>query len=254
MRGQSEKCNPYRAELTRLTRLLADPTRAALAPDLAGADPTEVRSFAEDNRVKRLRKLAGQLEFLSDAFDDLNAHLENYVAAGPLHAYDTIGSDADRFLNWLEQTGQPSAEQRDHIDCQRARQAVARKASQARLAYVNFQDILSVTGPLVEQVHLRRDLRIHLNPAHAWTRLRTRVLLDDEEKIPQDVVFFAVGTEIRTAMLSDECRLLVHVFAGQRPASADEWLYDAAATELPDASSFLEHCRQLMEIGLIALG
>ena len=54
---------------------------------------------------------------------------------------------------------------------------------------------------------------MHLNPARGWAKLHTREFLDDQTVLPGNVVFFAVGIEIHSAVLDEPVPALLEALA-----------------------------------------
>lgn len=240
----------YRDQLTRLARALATArdgeARDALAP---GASPEELHLFVADNTGKRLEKLDNQLAFVAQAFDDFDELLRAYVRAVPLAAYATTTSDGDGFLDWLGRARSLTAEQHDYVACQRARHAVEGAARRNRPGHVLFQELAGVAGRLAEELDANPRLRVVLNPIHAWSRFLTPALLGGEAWPPADVLFFAVGNEISTAVLTPRGRAFVRRLARSGPRAAAEWLHGLGPT---GRENFVSTCRQLAEVGLLA--
>ena len=92
-------------------------------------------------------------------------------------------------------------------------------------------------------------LRAHLNPVRAWSRFTTTTLLDDDATLPADVLFFAAGEEIRTAILESHGRALVEELASCGPRTLDEW---AGRSQHADREELVSLYRDLAEMGLVA--
>jgi hypothetical protein len=247
---QSECSDTYRQQLTRWARALAGARKTEVEDVLAqGSAPTGLEIFVEDIVFKRLDILQKQLEFLAGSFEDFDGLLTAFLQAHPLSAYATIASDGNHFVEWLEQTQELTPEQQDHVACHRARHMVLEKARHNRSGHVRFQELSSLAGLLGPELGNNPSLRIHLNPIRAWAQFVTPVLLGDEDEVPADVLFFAVGTAIHTAVLEGPGKSLVEKIASVGPCTLDSlecWGDSAGRQEC------IEMCRDLAEIGLVA--
>jgi hypothetical protein len=238
----------YHDQIARLARGL---TAAGLGPsgDLPADVCRQMRLFAEENVEKRLEKLGRQVEFVAGAFEDLDDLLGAFCRALPQAAYADVGDDGDRFFEWLTTTRELTPEQRDHLACQAARHAVAAAARANRAGHLRFQELWSVAGRLGGELKRNRQLVIHLNPIRAWARFQTRALLDEEAEVPADVLFFAAGGGISTALLGAEGRQWVEELAGYAPCTLDQWVARGA---LAPRRHLLHFCRELAGMGLVA--
>jgi hypothetical protein len=224
MRPPLESHDTYEAQVTHWARALAAGDVDALGPALAeGSSLRQVRLFVEGNFEKRHQLLKKYLEFVSAALEDLEELLWHYLDEVPLAALDTGFGDADRFLHWLQASAELTPAQEDVVRCQRARFAVEARASKNRSAHVRFQR----------------------------TRVTTTALVGDEAPLPADLLFFAVGTDVRTALLDGRGQALVRELASFGPWTLEAW---AATTTLADRGGLLALCRDLAEMGLVAFG
>lgn len=252
MTGRTGPDEAYREQLRRLARALAAGAADDLGPALAGGStPAHVRLFTDGNRTKRHEALRAQLEFLAGAFADLDDRLEAYLRERPPVAFDAVLDDAGRFLDWVERSRDLTPEQRDHVACQRARQAVEAAARRDRAAHLHFQELWEATSRRLAAPDTDAGLRVHLNPIRAWSRFATGALLDADATPPADVLFFAVGTEIGTAVLEPTGRELVGELASGGSRTLDEW---AVLSRHADREGLVELCRDLAEMGLVAFG
>jgi hypothetical protein len=188
---------------------------------------------------------------LADGMDDLEELIVEYVRTVPLTARDSGRADAERFLGWLDRHETLSAEHRDYVRCQQSRNVVEFVAVMRRLAHVRFQELLSMNERLLAELETNPRLVVHLNPIHVWSRFETRALLDEEDSVPASVLFFPVGSEIRTVAIEPEAEELVQT------------LERAGATRVKDLKKLWpkeEHAvlRELLielaEMGVVALG
>ena len=246
----------YATQLRRLARSLAAGRNEDVLDVLApGYHPWQVEMFTDGNVDKRFEKLQVQLEFVQSAFDEFESLLESYIHEFPLAAYDTGTTDGDRFLAWLDSHRELTPEQRDFVVCQRSRHAVEDAGRRNRFGHVRFQELKSLTNQLAGELGSNPNLQIHLNPIHVWGRFETKVLLDEDSAPPADVLFYASGNEVRTAVLEPEGQQLVHELAALSPCTLDEWV--GAGNSFADRESrpqneLANFCRDMAEIGLVA--
>lgn len=246
----------YATQLRRLARSLAVAHNEEVLDVLApGFLLSQVKMFTDGNLDKRFEKLQRQVEFVQPAFDDFDKLLESFVRELPLAAYDTGMSDGDRFLVWLESRYKLTPEQRDFVACQRSRHAVEDVGRRNRLGHVRFQELASVASELAKELNSNANLQVHLNPIHIWGRFETAALLDDDAEPPADVLFYASGNEVRTAVLEPEGQQLVHELSTLGPCTLDDWttLGNSFADREPRSRDDLAtFCRDMAEIDLIA--
>jgi hypothetical protein len=250
--SDSPPLDAYRQELTSwaeaMTRCHNDAVYAALAP---GFRPEQVDLFTDGNLDKRLEKLSVQLEFVAGAFADFEGLMDEYVSAQPLAAYDTGSGDGERFLSWLERCRRLTPEQRDFVACQRARYAVEEAARKNRRGHVRFQELWSVAGELAAELDSNPELCVYLNPIRARARFQTAALLEGQGSPPADALFFTVGTSVRTAILEPRALALVNGLARVSPCTVAQWLWVSKHWGRED---FVQFCRELAELGLVAIG
>ena len=253
MTDPSELDLAYRDEIRRWVPALAgfQPSTGvcdALAP---GSSPIGLKLFAEGNLSKRREALRAQLEFVAEVFDDLDELVSAYVRSVPPVAYDVTVSDGERFLSWLERTGQLTPRQRDYVACQQARLTVEAAARADRRGHLRFQELWSLSPQLAAELNTVPSLRAYLNPVRAWSRFTTTALLDDDATLPTDVLFFAASEEIRTAVLDPHGREFVEELASSGPCTLDNW---AGRSRHADREELVTLCRDLAEMGLVAFG
>lgn len=255
---QLEKRETYREQLARLAQALAAAKNDLVRDDLAaGTDVGTVKMFTNGNLDKRFEKLQRQVEFVAGVFENLDDLLEAFIRGTSLAAYDTGASDGERFLQWLETTRDPTPEQRDYIICQRARHAVEDMARTNRVGHIHFQELLSMAGDLAAELETNPTLRVHLNPIRVWARFETKVLLDEEATVPADVLFFPIGSDIRTAVLEQAGGERIRELAAFGPITLSDWhreLTPFVETEHVSRGELGEVTRMLIDLGLAALG
>lgn len=239
----------YRDEIARLTRALAAGAVDDLLPALAdGATDADVRLYARGNRAQRRTLLRAQLDFLAGAIHDLDDRLGAYLRAGPLAAGDSVRMDLARFLTGLVNAGDLTAEQLDHVACQRARVAVAAAAERDRAARRRFHQQWLATDPEAVLTPAAR-LVIHLNPIRAAARFATAALVGEGVPLPADALFFAAAGEYRTALLEPHGRALVEELASWGPCALDAWASGSRAGTRDEIGRL---CRSLARMGLVA--
>jgi hypothetical protein len=239
----------YRRQLDAWASALAAHDPEAVAPDAAdGFTADDVGLFTDGNLDKRFAMLQRQAAFLRPAFDDLDERIEAFIASGPMPPYATGPSDGAAFLRWLRAAGGLTLEQGDRVACRLARYAVEDAARADRRAHLRFQEWASVAPGLAADLPRNRRLRLHLNPARAWSRFETAKLLGDDAELPADVLFFAVGTELRTALLAPPAPALLIALAEVAPCPLATWAVHTA-TE-PEELAIL--AADLAGLGLVA--
>lgn len=242
----------YHAQVIRCAQALARARNEPIGRYLPDAgDLQRVKMFTDGNLDKRLWKLQDQLDFLSDAFADLDDLFARYIREVPLAAYDTGSVDCGRFLDWLCGGCTLTAEQADFVTCQKGRLAVESLAAKNRLGHVRFQELWALAAQFARDVQLRPNLWVHLNPIHAWGRFFTTALLEEDDESPATVMFFPVGNDIRTAVLEGRGLELVSRLETLRPCRVSQ-LSDGAGR--PCRRDVQETLHELATVGLAAFG
>lgn len=241
----------YRRQIAECAQALAIARGEAVTGYLAAGNTTEmVKMFTDGNLDKRFLKLKDQLELIADEFEDFDDLVAAYVQSRPLEAYDTRASDAEHFMDWLEQTRRLSAEQHDLITCQRSRHAVEDVAARQRLQHVRFQELAASRERFLDEWETNPELRIELNPIRVWATFHTPALLDEEDHVPAIVVFFPVENNIHTAVVEVHAQALLRELEARGPSRLD----DLAADCLPEVREEIAAiCRDFVELGLAAL-
>jgi hypothetical protein len=242
--------NPYRQQITGLARALA----TARSDDVRGglADPATlpgVEWYLTSCAGQRYRSLTKGTELLTEAFADLHELKLAYIREVPLAAYDPNSGDGKRFLEWLKLTREMTPEEQDYWDCQWAPHAIAALARKNRLGHLHFQELCSVAGLLASELETNPDLRVVLNPIRSWAQFRTTALLEGAGTPPVDVLFFATGIEVSTAVLEPPGPALVRELADSGPWTLDEW---ACLSKQADREQLAALCRDLAAMGLVA--
>jgi hypothetical protein len=241
----------YRRQIGSWTRALAvarhEPLERHLARDGQGG---QVELFTLANLEKRFDKIVGQLELLRDGFDDLDELVAAYVRRIPPAAYDLGCQDAEQFLQWLADTTKLSDVQRDYVACQRSRHAIETLARGNHQGHVRFQELAGRVEQTLGEWDECRQLRIWLNPIHVWAVFETAELVGDEAAPPAEVLFYADGSEIRTALLEAWGNDLVRGLEQLGPCTLADWSTHCGWA--PD--ELAEFARDLAELGIVALG
>jgi hypothetical protein len=243
----------YQQQLRHLVRAMSMPNRETETSDSLnfGSGISRVKMFVDGNLEKRREKLERQLEFLGDGFDDLGELIVEFIKAEPLGAFGSAVSDGERMLQWLSAKKDPTALQRDYIACQRARHAVEELARGNRLAYVRFHELSSVLHELLPQLGIDDRLRILLNPTRVWATFETSELVDDDVEPPVNVLFFGSRGEVATAVLELEGQALLNELVDYQPCTVGQW---ADLSPWAERDELVEFCRDLAEMGLVAIG
>jgi len=242
----------YRRQIRACARNLAVARNEAVVTYLpAGATPKMVDVFTDGNLDKRIDKLNDQLEFLRAEFPDLDACLKEYVRTVPLAAYDTGSTDSSRFLDWVREREELTPQQADLATCHQSRISVEEKARANRMEHVRFQEQWSLSDRLLPEFETDPNLRLFLNPISVRGTFRTDILLDDGADVPAMVLFFAVENEIRTAVFEAEGIWLIQTLRLLTPCHLSEVLRAAADW---DREEVIAVCRDLVEMGMLALG
>ena len=242
----------YRDQLDRLAMAMSLPNREQdVAGDLCPGMPAgRVKMFVDGNLDKRVDKLTGEMEFVRPAFDDIDELIIEYIRSEPLASLATSSSDAERMAQRLLQTRQLTAIQKDYLVCQQARHQVEQLARAQRLEHVQFQDLCSLRKQFIGSLETDPTLRLCINPLRVWKRFETAEFLDGESP-PADVVFFADGPEIATAVIEPMGRALLKELASLAPCAVDSWI---AVSEHGDRDDIFGLVPPLTELGLVALG
>jgi hypothetical protein len=240
----------YARQLERWSRALVSDQSGDVLGESANTKSIEgVRLFAKALRQKRLQALKRELAFLADKFADLGDRLISYMTDVPPAAHEVDSGDARRFLDWIENRGSVTLEQRDFIAAERARQAVRNKVRRGRQAHLQFFELWSEqTNPDAEMWNGRQY--VHLNPARQRCRLQTSVLLGKGVPLPAHVVTFAIGPELRSVILGPKGVALMGVLADRGPCAVRQL---TARTPMIGRHELMTDCRDLARVGLVAL-
>jgi len=248
---ENEARESYRDQLGRIARAMAIAQDNQVLGDVAeGYTPDQVALFVDGNLEKRFDKLTKQLEFVAGEFENFEDLVIEFIRTVPLAAYDSGQGDGQRLLDWILENKPVTAEQRDYITCQSARHEIEQVAREKRVAHIHFQEIRSLNERNLDRLETDGDLQIHLNPLRVWKRFHTRALLDEDAQTPADVIFFAVQSDISTAVLEDDGRRLIWELTEQAPITLDSW---AATTDESDREELIELTRDLAAMGLVAV-
>jgi hypothetical protein len=248
---QLDAYDAYHKQIRRFTAGLVSGNPAAIA-DIGGMQGAErLPLFADGLLGKRAERLRRQFDLLPAHFDGFEELTVRHVKSQPSGAYASAGSEALRFLDWLEGARRLSSVERDLVACERCRFLVEQRARRNRARFVYFQDLLSVTPTLAEELDRSGHLMVHLNPIHIWARFETSELLGDAEELPAVVLFFPVGQAVSTAVLDPLGRALVEELSELSPCTLDAWSSLGRRAERDDLVVLI---RNLAQMGLVALG
>jgi len=239
----------YGRQLDNLSCALIGGQPVGIADGNTPAAAAQVPQFAHNLFHKRLEKLERQLEFLAAAFPDRSDRLGTYVRRVPAKAHEHGTDDADGFLNWLGQHD-VTAEQRDAIECQRTRHTVQRAARNNRDAHLEFTELHSAADAAGLTLTADSPQIIVPNPAMAWAEFSTHALVDDDVELPAVGLFFAVGREIRTAILDSEGRRLLEQLLSTPQQTVRDWCGGSPSSP---AAERLEFVQELAEMGIVTL-
>lgn len=242
----------YAEQIRRCAQALSIAKNDEVTGNLAEGHSAEMlKMFTDGNLDKRYQKLVDQFEFMAEEFDELDELIVEYVKTMPLTAYDTGCTDAERFLKWMETKRELTPEQQDFFACQRGRYALEFLAMEHRLEHVRFQEMSGMVESFTPEWGSNPDLWVYLNPIRIWSTFQTTVLLDEDDETPAAVLFYAVGNDIRTAVLEEDGFAVVKYLENRTRSRVDDpdWLETGLSRE-----ERVEICRDLTEIGLAAFG
>lgn len=252
MNSDTDSIARYRSQIVRCAQSLAAAHNNPVLSDLVpGTSSERVTLFTEGNLEKRFLKLKDQMDLLEDAFDDLDERIYAYISVVPLSAYDTGSTDLELFLDRLCDTQHLTARQFDCVTCQKSRIAVEHRAANNRLGHVWFQELFSRAADFATELETNPLLWVFLNPITIRATFFTQALLDDEETIPADVMFFPVGNDIRTAILEPEAEQVIRELERNGPAHLEQLVTSLSGL---CRDQIAETCRELADIGLAAFG
>jgi hypothetical protein len=252
MNADTDAIQCYRSQIVRCAQSLAIAHNDLIVSDLFPGTPLErVTLFTEGNFEKRFLKLKDQMDLLEDAFDDLDERINAYISTVPLAAYDTGSSDLELFLDRLCDTHHLTAEQYDCVTCQKSRIAVEHRAANNRMGHVWFQELFSRAADFATELETNPLLWVTRNPISIRATFYSHALLDEDEAIPANVMFFPVGNDIRTAILEPDAAQVIRELERNGPVRLDE-----LDTSLPglNREQIVETCREFADIGLAAFG
>jgi hypothetical protein len=242
----------YAEQIRRCAQALAIAKNDQVTGELAnGHTPEMLKMFTDGNLDKRCQKLIDECELLADQFEDLEEIIVEYVKTLPLTAYDTGCTDAERFLQHIESTRQLTPEQMDHITYQRGRYALEFQALEHRMEHVRFQELSGLAETFAPEWGSNPDLWILLNPLRAWATFQTHELLDEDDELPANVLFYPVRDEVRTAVLEEDGLAIVKFLESRNRARMDDTGWEETGL---DREERIEICRDLADIGLAAFG
>lgn len=248
-----QSAHDYRAQLERLARAMSTGRETEIVDMLdEGSSAERLEWFVSGNIDKRAQWLHSMLPLVVGSLADFEELAGAYVQTRPQAAVGTGENDADAFLAWLEETQPLADEERDYVACQRARHALENLARERRLDHLQFQETQDFSKKLIHKLGhpSGAELKIQLNPIHAWTTLRTSVLVGDEAELPGEVLFFAIADGSSAAVLEPTSRALVRELAENGPWTLDTW---ACFTERTDRQGLLDVCGLLAPMGVVGV-
>jgi hypothetical protein len=252
MNADTDSIHCYRSQIVRCAQSLAVAHNELVVSDLVPGTPLErITLFTEGNLEKRFLKLKDQMDLLEDAFDDLDERINAYISEVPLAAYDTGSSDLELFLDRLCDTHHLTARQFDCVTCQKSRIAVEQRAANNRIGHVWFQELFSRAADFSTELETNSSLWVTLNPITIQATFFTQALLDDEDAIPADVMFFPVGNDIRTAVLEPDAEQVIRKLERNGPAHLEQLVKSLSGL---CRDQIVETCRELAGIGLAVFG
>lgn len=243
----------YATQLRHIAQSLAVGQNERVTSEISERDTVEkVHMFTSGNLEKRFDKLKDESELLEDEFDNLEELIEKYVRTQPLQAYDTGTSDIANFMNWLSQELELTPEQRDLTVVLRSRTAVEEIGRQNRLAHVQFQELRSLIDEFGPELGTNASLKIRLNPVRLWATFESRLFLEEDDAAGVEVLFYAFGNEVRTAVLEPEARSLIRTLGECQPCSLSDLHERIDLTAGLDRDELREILLDSAEAGLIA--
>ena len=211
-----------RLDLDSLTPLLASGTSCRGAKLFLGA-----------LHGKRRLKLERQLDLVRETVERIEAWFDRYVVSVPPSDDARNFDDALFFLDWLRDHADLSDEDRDAIACQRAQFNVEEKARASRPVYLEFHRRWKEGD--------RDSFAVIVNPTASFFRVESGWLLDEDSPESDQLVSFAVESEVRTAVIDQNSKALL------------VWLAAEPETPLHALSpETRETVQSLAEMGLIA--
>lgn len=240
----------YAETIKRLTRaMMINDKRTVLAGVEEGFGRVNVDLMVDGSLDKRFTMVKMHLELLADHIEEFDQWCTEYTEAVLTPAISTFTADAEGMLNWLLENKSLTPEQRDLVTCQQSRHAVEEGARGCRAAHVRFHELASLAETLAKELETNESLVVHLNPLRLWTSFESPILLDDDETPPVDVLFFAVGRDIRTAVLEPNSRALVEELSEVGPCTIGQW---SVVSQHADRDELIEFCRDTAEMQLVA--
>lgn len=215
----------YADQLRHIAHSLAVGKNDRVTNEISERDTVEkVYLFTSGNLEKRFDKLKDEAELLEDELENLEDFIVKYVREQPLQAYDTGTSDVANFMKWLGQEIDLTPEQRDLTVVLRSRTATEEVGRRNRMAHIRFQELRSLVEELSAELGINRSLRIRLNPVRLWAVFESTLFLDEDDDPTGgvEVLFYAFGNEVRTAVLEPEARAVMRTLGECAPCLLEE--------------------------------
>lgn len=205
---------------------------------------TTAQSLVNEPEFDPVLPLEPQLE--GSKFPVLDHLIQDYMKSEP----DVLSPEQDQalFLNWLmEQSSLEPAEREALIDLYLER-SVESAALSRRLAYARYMEMLRRTPAAISRLNSRSRYSIRLNPVHVWAAVESRVDPGGSGD-SSCVLFYQVGKEVHTAILTDDVQHFVRSLERQDIKTAR--LLRGLDEEQVDA--VLSILKQLAELKIIAI-
>jgi len=161
-----------------------------LASLAAGSERADVERYVANAVGERIRMLIEETGLLAQAFPDLPALIERYVAAVPRITFSLCERELPRFLAFLRQSRALDAQQADFVAYQQAECACLAIATDRPREYRQFQVRWrrQTVGENLPRVGMRS--RLAINPIVQFATL-SAISVGAENDASQEVAFYA---------------------------------------------------------------
>lgn len=166
---------------------------------------TNNRDLLTEPEFEPVLPLEPQLE--GSKFPVLDHLIQDYVRSEP----DAASAEQDQalFLNWLMgQSSLDPVEREILIDLYLER-SIESTALSRRLAYARYMEMLERTPAATLRLTAESRYSIRLNPIHVWAAVESRVNHGGDRGESSCVLFYQVGKEVHTAILTDDVQHFV---------------------------------------------
>ena len=217
--------------------------------DLTGDCSThDVERFLENAIGERYRLLTEELNLVALAFDDFDGLVGEYLREVPRRTFALHEREQQRFLRWLKDRSL-TPQQSDFVTYQESEYACYELARQNRTAHLEFQRVWNHSRRRIEKQSQLTNGVIRVNPVCVWTRLEVATVADDESR-SGDVVFLAVGTQVRSLWLTNTQYSAAQYLISHNPTTLTAW---KASIPQMNTEGHDTLCRELVEGGLVAI-